>query len=64
MRRYRVVRSYKNGYTNKRELETAFDHGWEFVRVSEFISYDDGNGYIEYILAREEEDEEVDCKRT
>lgn len=65
MKRYRVVRSYKGGSTNKMDLERAFDHGWEFVKASEFVPDDGSNGYgyIEYILAREEEDEKVDYKR-
>ena len=57
MKHYKVIRTYDDGKTPERELQEAFDNGYEFVRASEYIpeARHDGirrYGYIEYILVK------------
>ena len=58
MNHYKVIRTYDDGKTPERELQEAFNNGYEFVRASEYIPeayHDDGTrryGYIEYILVK------------
>lgn len=56
--RYKVVRSYgPNSMGQSKELQSAFDIGYEFVRASEYIEGEhDKAGYIEYILRKEVEE--------
>lgn len=58
MRQYKVVRSYDDGGINARELQDAFDSGYELLRASEYVPPTiHGStlryGYIEYILVKE-----------
>jgi hypothetical protein len=58
MTKYKVVRSYgPNSVGRCKDLEKAFEDGYEFVRASEYIggNYDKA-GYIEYILKKEVEE--------
>lgn len=58
MRQYKVIRSYDEGGVTTRELQEAFDSGYEFLRASEYVPYNIHDntlryGYIEYILVKE-----------
>lgn len=55
--KYKVVRSYTDGCSaEKKNLEKAFDDGYEFVRASELVENAHGKcNYIEYILRKEKE---------
>ena len=51
--KYKMVRSYTKG----KELNEAFNDGWEFVRASDLIKNTNGYcDYIEYILRKEVEE--------
>ena len=57
--KYSVVRTYESGTNCEKDLQNAFDDGWQFVRASEYIpeSVHDGvrrYGYIEYVLCKGE----------
>lgn len=58
MTKYKVVRSYGPCSEGKsKELQSAFDIGYEFVRASEYIPGEHTKaGYIEYILRIEVEE--------
>lgn len=58
MTKYKVVRSYgPDSMGQTRELQSAFDIGYEFVRASEYVEGLHGKaGYIEYILKKEVEE--------
>ena len=58
MTKYKVVRSYgPDSMGQTKELQSAFDIGYEFVRASEYIEGLHGKaGYIEYILKKEVEE--------
>lgn len=49
--KYKVIRTYGSGIER---LQDAFDDGWEFFRASDFTP----QGYIEYILFKNVQDEE------
>lgn len=58
MKIYKVVRSYDRGKAEYKDLEQAFQEGYEFVRASEYIPPQIANGnmyygFIEYIVAKE-----------
>lgn len=55
---YKVVRSYNPACnTSYRDLEKAFEDGWQFVRASDYVEKNGGcSGYIEYILIKEVEE--------
>ncbi len=56
--KYKMVRSYTSGNNKSgRDLNEAFDNGWEFVRASDLIkNHSDYCDYIEYILRKEVEE--------
>lgn len=58
MKIYKVVRTYDRGKAEYKNLEQAFQEGYEFVRASEYIppqiaKGDMYYGFIEYIVAKE-----------
>lgn len=58
MKKYKVVRTYDDGECCEKELQQAFDEGWQFLRASEYVPERIGDGeirygYIEYILMRD-----------
>lgn len=58
---YKVVRTYDDKDDTTNDLQKAFNEGWQFVRVSEYVPAERHGrytryGYIEYILSKEEEE--------
>jgi hypothetical protein len=57
MIKYKVIRSYDDGKVSTKDLQKAFDSGYEFLRASEYVPPTiHGStlryGYIEYILVK------------